>query len=203
MRMSADEKCEFPHWEEWYQEREIESMPWFNPELDDDLKQALDELGIRSGSALDLGTGPGTQAMHLVRRGFDVTATDISGAAIRVARGKAEEQGLDIMWEEDDILDTRLPRQFDLIFDRGCFHVLPPERSQEYVSIVGGLLKMGGHLLWWRSRVRWPRATQRYGRHCTGSSRQEVWGSIISSRWPYGTALQRLLPQGRRCMQRM
>jgi hypothetical protein len=30
MRMSADEKREFPHWEELYQEHEIESMPWFN-----------------------------------------------------------------------------------------------------------------------------------------------------------------------------
>lgn len=56
-------------------------MPWFNPELDEDLENALDELGLRSGSALDLGTGPGTQAIHLARRGFDVTATDISETA--------------------------------------------------------------------------------------------------------------------------
>ena len=143
--MSADEKQEFPHWEELYQEREIESMPWFNPELDDDLKKALDELGLRSGSTLDLGTGPGTQAIQLARRGFEVTATDISGAAIRLARGKAEEQGLDITWMQDDILDTRLARQFDLIFDRGCFHVLAPERRQDYVRIVSGLLKPGGY----------------------------------------------------------
>lgn len=52
--MSADEKQEFPVWERLYQEREIESMPWFNPELDTDLKQALDELGVQSGSTLDL-----------------------------------------------------------------------------------------------------------------------------------------------------
>jgi 2-polyprenyl-3-methyl-5-hydroxy-6-metoxy-1,4-benzoquinol methylase len=146
MPMSADEKRDFPHWEELYQQREIESMPWFHPELDDDLKQALDELGVRNGSALDLGTGPGTQAMHLARRGFAVTATDISGAAIRMARAKAEAQGLDIMWKQDDVLDTRLDHQFDVIFDRGCFHVLALERRQEYVSTVGSLLKPGGHL---------------------------------------------------------
>src|SRR6266508_2149245 len=64
--------------EELYQQQEVESMPWFNPELDYDLEKALDELGLRSGSALDLGTGPGTQAIHLARRGFTVTATDIS-----------------------------------------------------------------------------------------------------------------------------
>lgn len=121
-------------------------MPWFNPELDDDLEKALDELGWQSGRMLDLGTGPGTQAMQLARRGFEVTATDISEAAIRLAREKAEAQGLDITWMQDDILDTRLTRQFDLIFDRGCFHVLPPERRQDYVSIVRGLLKPGGYL---------------------------------------------------------
>lgn len=144
--MSGDEKQGFPAWEKLYQEREIEAMPWFNPELDDDLKQALDELGLRSGSTLDLGTGPGTQAIQLARSGFEVTATDISGAAIRLARAKADEQGLDITWVQDDILDTDLTRQFDLIFDRGCFHVLAPERWQDYVRIVTDLLKPGGYL---------------------------------------------------------
>jgi SAM-dependent methyltransferase len=70
---------------ELYKQQEVESLPWFNPELDDDLEKALDELGLRSGSALDLGTGPGTQAIHLARRGFAVTATDISEAAIHLA----------------------------------------------------------------------------------------------------------------------
>ena len=144
--MSADEKPEFHRWETLYQERPVESLPWFNPELDDDLKQALDELGLRDGTALDLGTGPGTQAMQLARRGFDVTATDISEAAISLARGKAEAQGLNITWIQDDILDTRLAQRFDLIFDRGCFHVLAPERRQGYVGIVSGLLKPGAYM---------------------------------------------------------
>jgi len=144
--MTANEEQGIPHWEEWYQEHEVESMPWFNPELDDDLKKALDELGLRGGSLLDLGTGPGTQAMQLARRGFEVTATDISKAAVCLAREKAKEQDLDITWVKDDILATRLARQFDLIFDRGCFHVLAPGRRQDYVRIVSGLLKTDGYL---------------------------------------------------------
>src|SRR5262245_15286573 len=146
MNVSEDEKHEFPQWEELYQQREIESMPWFNPELDEDLEKALDELRLRGGSALDLGTGPGTQAIHLARRGFDVTATDISEAAIRLAREKARRQVLELTWAQDDILDRRLGRQFDLIFDRGCFHVLNPERREDYVRTVSGLLNTGGYL---------------------------------------------------------
>src|SRR6266542_6223000 len=121
INMSEDEKHELQHWEVLYREQEIESMPWFNPELDEDLEKALDELGLRSGSALDLGTGPGTQAIHLARLGFTVTATDISEAATRLASEKARKEGIEITWEQDDILDTRLDRQFDLIFDRGLF----------------------------------------------------------------------------------
>jgi chemotaxis methyl-accepting protein methylase len=69
-----------------------------------------------------------TQALHLARRGFTVTATDISEAAIRLAIEKAQKEGFEITWEQDDILDTQLDRQFDFIFDRGLFHVLAPER---------------------------------------------------------------------------
>jgi 2-polyprenyl-3-methyl-5-hydroxy-6-metoxy-1,4-benzoquinol methylase len=144
--MSADQQPAFPDWDAVYQQRAIESMPWFYPELDDDLRQALDALGVREGRALDLGAGPGTQAMQLARRGFEVTATDISEAAIRLAREKAAAHRLAITWLQDDILSTQLAGSFDLIFDRGCFHVLSPELRQEYVSTVTGLLKPGAYL---------------------------------------------------------
>ena len=139
--MSGDQPPVFVGWDERYQQQAVESMPWFYPELDDDLQQALDQRGLQSGRALDLGTGPGTQAMQLARRGFEVTATDISKAAIRLAREKAEAQGVSITWQQDDILATRLSRPFDLIFDRGCFHVLPPERRPAYATTIAGLLK--------------------------------------------------------------
>ncbi len=121
-------------------------MPWFYPELDDDLKQALEALGVQGGNALDLGTGPGTQAIQLARRGFDVTAVDIAESAIRLAQERVEAQGLAITWQQDDILATRLTQQFDLILDRGCFHVLAPEQRQRYVDTAAALLKAGGHL---------------------------------------------------------
>jgi cyclopropane fatty-acyl-phospholipid synthase-like methyltransferase len=142
----ADENERAPRWEQLYQGGKVESMPWFNPDLDADLKDALDELGLKPGLALDLGTGPGTQAMQLAGMGFIVTATDISEAAVRMAREKAEKQGLEITWMQDDILDTRLEGQFDLVFDHGCFHVLAPERRQDYVRTVTGLIKKGSYL---------------------------------------------------------
>lgn len=137
---------EFPNWERLYQEKTVESMPWFNPDLDLDLDQALARLNLQTGAALDLGTGPGTQAIALAQRGFQVTATDISNTAVDLALGKARAKGLDIDFRQDDILDSQLDQEFDFIFDRGCFHVLPPERRQEYVQVVSRLIKSRGTL---------------------------------------------------------
>src|SRR4028118_971518 len=93
---------EFPDWEQLYQDKNVESMPWFNPDLDPDLGQALTKLNLHAGTALDLGTGPGTQAIALAERGFQVTATDLSDTAVRQAIDKAKEKGLDISFKQDD-----------------------------------------------------------------------------------------------------
>jgi hypothetical protein len=64
-------------WEELYKTTRITEMPWHYPDLDDDLENALDILGLKSGTFLDLGTGPATQARKLKERGFEVTGVDI------------------------------------------------------------------------------------------------------------------------------
>ena len=67
-----------PDWEEKYSNEETETMPWYYPNLDPDFKDALEMLEVVSGDVLDIGTGPGTQAIELAKRGFKVTGTDIS-----------------------------------------------------------------------------------------------------------------------------
>jgi SAM-dependent methyltransferase len=91
---------EFPDWEKMYVEQAVETMPWFHPELDADLESALDRFSIDSGSFLDLGTGPGTQAIALAERGFRVTGTDISKTAVRKAAALTAERGLDLVFAD-------------------------------------------------------------------------------------------------------
>jgi 2-polyprenyl-3-methyl-5-hydroxy-6-metoxy-1,4-benzoquinol methylase len=141
-----NQQREFPEWEQLYQDKPVETMPWFNSDLDPDLDQALTKLNLHTSTALDLGTGPGTQAIALAERGFKVTATDISATAIQKAQAIAKEKGLDISWRQDDILNSHLDQEFDFVFDRGCFHVLPPERRQDYVRVVANLIKPNGYL---------------------------------------------------------
>ncbi len=136
----------FPNWEQLYQQQSVETMPWFHPDLDLDLDRALTQLNILSGKALDLGTGPGTQAIALAQRGFTVTATDLSPTAIDKAKQIAAGKELNVNWQQDDILNSQLAPEFDFIFDRGCFHVLDPERRDDYVRVVARLLAPSGYL---------------------------------------------------------
>ena len=136
-----------PDWEALYREQDVEKMPWFTPELDRDLAGALKDFKICSGHVLDLGTGPGTQAIALAGLGFDVVASDISESAVRKAELRAKEKGVAICFVKDDILATGLKGPFDIIFDRGIFHVFPPGKRNAYVQNTSSLLKKGGYLL--------------------------------------------------------
>lgn len=133
-------------WERLYQDEDVRSLPWYYPDLDPDFQQVLSGLGIESGSALDLCTGPGTQALGLAERGLTVTATDVSLSAVEKAGELALERGLEVDFLQNDILDNGLSRRFDYIFDRGCFHVFPPEKRDRYVETVSGLIYGGGYL---------------------------------------------------------
>ena len=134
-------------WEAVHRYGPVERLPWFYPQLDPDMAWAFHLLGIRVPSILDLGTGPGTQAIELARRGFDVTGTDISSTAIAQAQRRAQALGIACRFFQDDILHTRLNRQFDIVIDRGCLHVFPPQRRSEYVGSVIKLIRSGGYLL--------------------------------------------------------
>jgi 2-polyprenyl-3-methyl-5-hydroxy-6-metoxy-1,4-benzoquinol methylase len=76
----------FPDWDNLYNTQNIETMPWYNANLDSDLDEELKRRKISKGRILDLGTGPATQAMQLAKRGLKVTGSDVSEAAIRRAR---------------------------------------------------------------------------------------------------------------------
>ena len=73
---------DFPDWDNLYKNQKVETMPWYNKALDEDLREELERRHIKEGTFLDLGTGPATQAFHLANMGFRVKASDISEAGI-------------------------------------------------------------------------------------------------------------------------
>lgn len=137
---------QFPDWDDFYKTRAVESMPWFYPGLDPDQARSIDHHAL-TGRALDLGAGPGRQALALAERGFDVTATDVSAAAVSAARERARAAGLRVSFLVDDITSSALTGTFQLVLDRGCFHVLAPEARQAYASTLARLVEPRGYFL--------------------------------------------------------
>ncbi len=134
-------------WEEQYRDDDVETMPWFCPHLDKDVAWAIETLSIAPAKALDLGCGPGTQAIELSRLGFETTGADISPSAVRKAGERARKEGMAVTFICDDILNTQLNDRYDVIMDRGCFHVLDADQRSNYLRSVLRLLDGSGYLL--------------------------------------------------------
>lgn len=136
-------------WEDVYRHARPEELPWFTAQLDDDFERALARYRIlpRGGPALDLGTGPGTAAIELARRGFAVTALDVSPSAIRMARKRAGDLGARIEWVAADFFHRSWDVRFQLVYDRGLYHTLSPPLRHQYPERIAQWLKPHGYLI--------------------------------------------------------
>ncbi len=132
-----------PEWDSFYKENKIEEMPWYEKNLDPDLEYQINSMNLTKGKFLDLGTGPGTQAIQLDKLGFEVTGADISKSAIY----KAQQLSSKVSFVVDDILNSSFPdNAFDFILDRGCFHVFEPSLRKIYLNQIKKILKDDGIL---------------------------------------------------------
>jgi SAM-dependent methyltransferase len=67
------------------------------------------------GSALDLGCGSGQDCIWLARRGWDVTAVDVSSGDIAEARRAAAEAGVSVAFQVANPSTWQPPSRFDLV----------------------------------------------------------------------------------------
>lgn len=132
-----------------YQTHAQNKWPWFTDKLDPDIDAYVRGMGAKSLDILDLGTCSGSQAIELARRGHRVVGTEISETALEKAKlAAAGEPGLAITFLYDDIASSTLgDGQFDVVFDRGCYHCICSFNHEEYVASVQRLLRPGGVLL--------------------------------------------------------
>ena len=135
------EDREFPSWEAYYKEKIVEEMPWFEKDLDKDVADEIKSQNFTEGRFLDLGTGPGTQAVELAKMGFAVTGIDLSEHAILKAKKLSDM----VHFFQDDFLSTKLPdSEFDYILDRGCFHVFDKSQRPTYRKQLTRILNKNG-----------------------------------------------------------
>jgi SAM-dependent methyltransferase len=125
--------------------------PWDNEEVPAELSALVEGSGaLTPGAALDVGCGTGTQAVFLAAHGWRVTAIDAVDAPLRRARARAGAQGVSVSFRRGDasrLTDLRLERDFELIFDRGCFHDLSSRQRAAYAVGVTELAAPDATLL--------------------------------------------------------
>lgn len=127
---------------------DLGALPWASLKPFPLLVEWLDGNGAgTSGRALVVGTGLGDDAEELARRGFEVTAFDLSPTAIERARERFPQSTVD--YRVADLLD--LPAEwsgrFDLVVEIRTIQSLPIADRRAATTAIAGTVAPGG-LLW-------------------------------------------------------
>lgn len=102
-------------WDERYVSRRTEHGRMWSGSVNATVEQQVAEL--TPGTALELGSGEGADALWLAERGWIVTALDISSVALEVGAAEATKAGLSdrIEWVQTDLATWRPSAQYDLV----------------------------------------------------------------------------------------
>lgn len=97
--------------------------PWDNNKPDTNLVNLLAKQRINAKKVLDVGCGTGQNCIWLAKNGFEVTGTDFSSTAIKLAKENAKKNNVNVAFIENDFLKNKVKGYpFDFIYDSGCFH---------------------------------------------------------------------------------
>ncbi|MCY1060904.1 class I SAM-dependent methyltransferase [Nannocystis sp. SCPEA4] len=107
----------------------------------------LADAGLVRGDVLDVGCGPGDNALMAAERGHAVLGVDFVAEAIARAQAKAAARGLEVRFLVHDALNlAALGRRFATIFDSGLFHVFSDRDRIEYERSLAAAIEPGGLL---------------------------------------------------------
>ena len=131
-------------WGEFFADR-AKPCPFFTDRPDENLAGWFGDGLLAPGRVLELGCGNGRNATYLASLGCRVDAVDFSAQAIGWARERAESAGAPVTFQCCSIFDAAVSDgSYDLVYDCGCFHHLPPHRRKDYAELVDRALKPGG-----------------------------------------------------------
>ena len=131
-------------WNEFYANR-AKGIPFFVNKPDENLVDYFNKGVFQPGNVLELGSGPGRNAIYFAGRGCKVDAVDLSQKSIDWAIERAEERNLKINFIQNNIFDVQIDEgTYDIVYDSGCFHHIAPHRRNNYIELVEKALKPKG-----------------------------------------------------------
>ncbi|MEH6932657.1 MULTISPECIES: class I SAM-dependent methyltransferase [Bacillus] len=132
-------------WDDFYSNREKE-IPFFTNKPDENLVSYFEKKLLNSGKVLELGCGPGRNAIYFAENGCLVDAVDLSKESIHWATERAKEKNVNVNFIHDNIFDLQIEEgTYDIVYDSGCFHHIAPHRRMSYINLVKKALKPGGY----------------------------------------------------------
>jgi ubiquinone/menaquinone biosynthesis C-methylase UbiE len=67
---------------------------------------------LKKGRVLDAGCGTGRHAIPLAKLGFDVVGIDLSGEMLKIAKNKAQKEGVDVKFVRGNVCKTDFPEDY-------------------------------------------------------------------------------------------
>ena len=137
------------HWQKIYNTKNEQELSWFQEYPTASMK-FIHSLNLDLNSKIiDVGSGDGRFIEAMIEKGYqDITALDISEAAIKRAIKRLGGQSKTIKWVASDILHFEPPGKYDLWHDRATFHFLINEEEiNRYISIAEHAIKPNGYLI--------------------------------------------------------
>jgi SAM-dependent methyltransferase len=139
---------------QWFEELFNDDYGRTLPKLRDaylarEVKFIEDALGCDKGATiLDLGCGPGEQAVALAARGYEVIGIDLSLAMLARAADEAAEKNQRINFLQGDMRDLTFDEAFDGIYCWGTtFGYFDDAKNMEVVQKIHKALRRGGRFL--------------------------------------------------------
>ena len=113
------------------------------------VEKAVALSGVEGGAALDLGCGPGRHAIALAKRGFSVTAVDLSPFHLARARERAAVASVSIEFVESDMRSFVRPGAFNLALSLFTSFGYFEDRQDDLLVLrnIHDSLKPGGRLV--------------------------------------------------------
>jgi trans-aconitate methyltransferase len=164
----------------------------FNPERDRRFSAMLDAVGATTSkrfTALDLGSGPGSLSLRLLRRfpGARVIAVDYDPVTLRIGEGALGNYGGRLTWVDAKLgargWTDRLPRRkVDVVVSTTALHWLPRSGLRTLYKDLGRILRPGGVFLN-GDHLPWGTASRGLSRLAESVRRERFEGATLDDEW--------------------
>lgn len=139
-----------PWWEEIFSDDYLRTMEKVEPKaIKKECDFIEDRLGLEKGAImLDLACGPGSHAVELASRGYNVVGYDLSLAMLARAQDEAQERGQKINFLQGDMREMAFQEAFDGIYSWSTsFGYFDDEKNVDVLARMHRALRQGGMLL--------------------------------------------------------